>query len=47
MTLALCDALVAIDPTVRFGEQVDHLSTSALAEIDEAFVMLLDLDEPR
>lgn len=47
MTLALCDALVAIDPTVRLGEQVDYLSATALAEIDEALLMLLDLDEAR
>lgn len=44
MTLALCDALVAIEPTARLGEQVDYLSAAALAEIDKALLMLLDLD---
>lgn len=43
-TLALCDALVAIDPVTRLCEQVDYLSARALAEIDEALLMLLDLD---
>jgi len=44
-TLALCDALVAIDPTARLGERVDYLSARALADIDEALRMLLDLDQ--
>ena len=43
-TLALCDALVAIDPTVRLAKQVDYLSPPALAAIDEALALLLDLD---
>lgn len=43
-TLALCDALVAIDPSIRLAEQVDYLSARALAEIDEALLVLLDLD---
>lgn len=45
-TLAPCDALVAVDPISRLGAQVDYLSAGALAEIDEALRLLLDLDRP-
>jgi mRNA interferase MazF len=43
-TLALCDALVAIDPDARLADQVDYLGSGAMDEIDEALVLLLDLD---
>jgi hypothetical protein len=45
--LAPCDALVAIEPDVRLAYQVDDLPAAALAEIDEALLVLLDLDRPR
>ena len=43
-TLALCDALIAVDPTQRLGDPVDYLSLPALREIDESLALLLDLD---
>jgi hypothetical protein len=43
-TLALCDALISVDPSDRFGDQVDYLSFAALREIDESLALLLDLD---
>lgn len=43
-TLALCDALISVDPSHRLGEQVDYLSFAALREIDEVLALLLDLD---
>ena len=42
-TLALCDALIAVDPT-RLADPVDYLSLPALREIDESLALLLDLD---
>lgn len=43
-TLALCDALVAVDPDARLADQVDYLASNAMDEIDEALLLLLDLD---
>ena len=43
-TLALCDALIAVDPTQRLGDPVDYLSLPSLREIDESLALLLDLD---
>ena len=43
-TLALCDALIAVDPSHRLGAQVDYLSFDTLREIDESLALLLDLD---
>ena len=43
-TLALCDALISVDPTQRLGDPIDYLSLPALREIDESLALLLDLD---
>jgi mRNA interferase MazF len=43
-TLALCEALNAIDPGQRLGELVGGLSFAEMQEIDAALRLLLDLD---
>lgn len=42
--LALCDALVAVDPGQRLGDLVDYLPLSSVAAIDLALSNLLDLN---
>lgn len=42
-TLALCDALVSVDPDVRLGERVGYLGLAELAHIDRVLTLLLDL----
>lgn len=42
-SVALCDALVSVDPEVRLGEQVGYLSQGELSQIDQALRFLLDL----
>ncbi|UZN02649.1 type II toxin-antitoxin system PemK/MazF family toxin [Cellulomonas sp. S1-8] len=42
-TLALCDALTAVDPQARLGEHVGYLTLGELQRIDEALTGLLDL----
>ena len=42
-TLALCDALTAVDPQSRLGESVGYLSLADVAAIDRALAGLLDL----
>ena len=43
-TLALCDALVSVDPQSRLGQHVGYLSLDEIARIDETLSILLDLD---
>ncbi|GEK21810.1 type II toxin-antitoxin system PemK/MazF family toxin [Cellulomonas xylanilytica] len=43
-TLALCDALTAVDPQARLGESVGYLSLAEMESIDRALAGLLDLD---
>jgi mRNA-degrading endonuclease toxin of MazEF toxin-antitoxin module len=40
---ALCDAAVAIDPEVRLGEQLGHLTLSESIAVDYALNQILDL----
>ena len=42
-TLALCDALTAVDPQARLGENVGYLSLTDMEGIDRALAGLLDL----
>ncbi|GIG23018.1 hypothetical protein Cch01nite_37420 [Cellulomonas chitinilytica] len=42
-TLALCDALTAVDPQARLGDTVGFLSLADLGAIDRALAGLLDL----
>ena len=42
-TLALCDALTAVDPQARLGESVGYLSLTDMEGIDRALAGLLDL----
>lgn len=42
-TLALCDALTAVDPQARLGSHVGYLSLEAMERIDYALAGLLDL----
>jgi mRNA interferase MazF len=42
-TLALCDALTAVDPHARLGDAVGFLSLGELESIDYALAGLLDL----
>jgi mRNA interferase MazF len=43
-SLALCEALVSIDPQERLGVRVGALSYGELQDIDVALRLLLDLD---
>jgi mRNA interferase MazF len=43
-TLAMCDALTAVDPEARLGEYVGYLPLAQMQAIDHAVVGLLDLD---
>ena len=43
-TVAVCDALTAVDPQARLGEYVGYLSLGQMQQIDEAIRTLLDLD---
>jgi mRNA-degrading endonuclease toxin of MazEF toxin-antitoxin module len=45
-TLALCDALTAVDPQARLGEYAGFLSLADVAGIDQALAGLLDLAIP-
>lgn len=42
-TLALCDALVSVDPAQRLGEQVGFMKPVDMQQIDYALQQLLDL----
>jgi mRNA interferase MazF len=42
-TLALCDAIVSIDPEKRLGEYVSGLAVAEMQEIDQAMRFFLDL----
>jgi mRNA interferase MazF len=42
-TLALCDAVSAVDPETRLAEPVSHLTTDEMQRIDRALLGLLDL----
>ncbi|MDQ1289610.1 MAG: hypothetical protein QG622_3176 [Actinomycetota bacterium] len=42
-TLALCDAIVSIDPEKRLGEYVNGLTVAEMQEIDQAMKFFLDL----
>lgn len=46
-TLALCDALTAVDPELRLGDQVDYLPVNSMREIDRALAVLLALPAPK
>ena len=43
-TLALCDALSAVDPQVRLGKSIGILPLATMREIDGALALLLELD---
>lgn len=45
-TRVLCDALTAVDPGVRLGEQVGHLTRAEQQEVDLALALRLDLAPP-
>jgi mRNA interferase MazF len=45
-TRVLCDALTAVDPTVRLGEQVGYLDHREQLQVDLALALLLDLAPP-
>lgn len=45
-TRVLCDALTAVDPGVRLGEQVGHLTHAEQQQVDLALALLLDLAPP-
>lgn len=45
-TRVLCDALAAVDPGVRLGEQVGYLSYAEQQRVDLALALLLDLAPP-
>jgi len=42
--VALCDALVSLDPSVRLGAHLGSLAYAEMEEIDAALRLLLDLD---
>ncbi|MFI2754923.1 type II toxin-antitoxin system PemK/MazF family toxin [Cellulomonas sp. P22] len=42
-TVALCDALTAVDPQTRLGEHVGFLPLAQMEQIDVALAGLLDL----
>lgn len=46
-TLALCDAMVSVDPQRRLGRQVGYLSLVEMHAIDATLATLLDLDAER
>ena len=46
-TLALCDALTAVDPTARLGDLVGYLPLETMQRIDHALSGLLDLADQR
>ncbi len=43
-TLALCDAVTAVDPEKALGEAVGYLSLAEMKEIEEALAILMDID---
>lgn len=43
-TLAVCDAMTAIDPAARLGEHIGFLPLRQMQQIDLAVLALLDLD---
>lgn len=43
-TLALCEALVSINPQERLGVRLGSLTYAEMQEIDDALSLLLDLD---
>lgn len=45
-TRVLCDALTAVHPGVRLGEQVGHLTYAEQEQVDLALALLLDLAPP-
>ncbi|SDY46644.1 mRNA interferase MazF [Modestobacter sp. DSM 44400] len=45
-TRVLCDALTAVDPGVRLGEQVGHLTHAEQQQVDLALALLLNLAPP-
>jgi mRNA interferase MazF len=45
-TRVLCDALTAVDPGVRLGEQVGRLAFAEQRDVDLALALLLDLAPP-
>ena len=45
-TRVLCDALTAVDPGVRLGEQVGYLAHAEQHQVDLALALLLDLAPP-
>ncbi|MCO7219045.1 type II toxin-antitoxin system PemK/MazF family toxin [Klenkia sp. PcliD-1-E] len=45
-TLVLCDSLVSVDPAIRLGDQVGHLTLADLRAVDVALALLLDLSPP-
>lgn len=45
-TRVLCDALTAVDPSVRLGEQVGYLTHAEQEQVDRALALLLDIGPP-
>lgn len=45
-TRVLCDPLTAVDPGVRLGEQVGHLTHAEQVQFDLALALLLDPTPP-
>jgi mRNA interferase MazF len=45
-TRVLCDALTAVDPGVRLGEHVGHLTHDEQEQVDLALALLLDRAPP-
>lgn len=43
-TLAVCDAMTAVDPQARLGAYVGYLPLDQMQQIDQAVLALLDLD---
>ncbi|RYV50422.1 type II toxin-antitoxin system PemK/MazF family toxin [Pengzhenrongella frigida] len=43
-TVAVCDAMTAVDPQARLGEYVGYLPLDQMQQIDRAVLALLDLD---
>lgn len=42
-TRALCDGMLAVDPEVRLGEKIGHLSLADMRAVDRALAELLDV----
>ena len=43
-TVAVCDAMTAVDPQARLGEHVGCLPLAQVQQLDRAVLALLDLD---